>query len=243
MNKHSAVLITGGAARIGREIALHLAEAGYDIALHYNSSKAAAQKTASAIRNCKTGVSCELFKADLQKNADTQTLVARVYKKFPGLSVLVNNASVFQHSSLKKLNLPRFDQDFAIHVRAPYILTCEFARICKRGTVINLLDTHITKDKSSHFSYLLSKKALCDFTTMAAVELAPDIRVNAVAPGLVLAPATKGPEYLKRLSRGVPLKTTGNPKQIAQCIEFLLKNEYLTGQILFNDGGEHLRQN
>ncbi len=221
-------LVTGGAKRIGEGLAFKLAEMGFKIALHCNSSLTAAQDVAKRIQE-KKGV-CEIFPCDLNDEYAVQTLISTVRKQFPGLNLLMNNASVFEKSDIKTYDLENLKRNFTINLFTPYILTAEFARHCKKGHIINILDTHITKNRTAHFDYLLSKKTLAELTNMSAVALAPDIRVNAIAPGLILPPAGKN----------VPLMRKGNVEDITRAMEFLIKNNYLTGQIIFCDGGEHL---
>ncbi|MFA5060189.1 MAG: SDR family oxidoreductase [Candidatus Omnitrophota bacterium] len=233
-----AALITGGAKRIGQAISLSLAQLGFDIALHYNRSRKEAENTASQIR--KTGVHCEIFKADLENGRETLALIAKVSRRFPKLSLLVNSASIFKKSKLTTDNLKLFNMHFSINFKAPYILSCDFAKICKSGQIINILDTHITTSKTTYPAYLLSKKLLGEFTSLAALQFAPKIRVNAIAPGLILAPAAKDETYLKRLAQNIPLKKRGNPTNITHAIQFLLENGYVSGQTIFIDGGEHL---
>lgn len=231
-------MITGGSKRIGKAIALMLSELGFNIALHYNDSLETAELLARNIR--KKGRGCETFAADLSNRDDALTLIETVRKRFPDLNLLINNASIFQESQLKRSDLAKLEEHWAINLKAPFILICEFARICKKGNIINILDTHIVQNKSSHLAYLLSKKSLADLTKLAAVSLAPKIRVNGIAPGIILPPANKSNEYLNRLAKGIPLKRKGELSHIAISVKFLLDNDYLTGQILFNDGGEHL---
>lgn len=119
-------------------------------------------------------------------------------------------------------------------------MTQEFAKVCKKGHVINMIDTNIVKNKTQHLTYLLSKKALLELTKLSAIELAPRIRVNGIAPGLILAPTGKGEGHLLARAKNVPLKKQGSPENIVQSVQFLIENTYLTGQIIFNDGGEHL---
>jgi pteridine reductase len=231
-------LITGSADRIGKALALGLAECGYAIALHYNRSKETAVKTAAEIR--RRGSRCETFACDLSNEFETKELIPAVLKKLPGLSLLINNASLFDRAGLIPLNLKNFDDHIAINLKAPYILTSVFAQAVKKGHIINILDTHITRNQTAHLPYLLSKKSLYDLTKIAALELAPQIRVNAVAPGLILPPDDQSADYLDRLAKRVPLQRKGNPAQIVQSVKFLMENDYLTGQVIFNDGGEHL---
>ena len=231
-------LITGGAQRIGKYISLHLASLGYSIALHYHQSHDEAKKTALEIM--KKGGECKIFHCDLTLEKKTMSLIPNVLKLFPKLNLLINNSSIFYKSNLKSGAINDFNRHFAINLKAPYILTRQFAKLCRKGQIINILDTNISKNKITHLSYLLSKKSLGDLTKLAAVELAPDIRVNAIAPGLILPPLGEKNTYLSRLTKSVPLKKRGAPSYIMSAIQFLLENDYLTGQIIFEDGGEHL---
>ncbi len=233
---HDAVLITGAAKRIGRSVALLLAVLGFDVALHYNRSKKEALQTAGEIEGY--GVRCELFSCDLSSEKKVRPLISAIRKKFPNLRLLINSASIFEKSKLT--DAKAFDRHFNVNFKTPYILSCEFSKICKQGQIINILDTHITHNSSSYAAYLLSKKSLFEFTKLAAVEFAPHIRVNAIAPGLILPPKSAKDAYLQRLSKRIPLQKPGNTSQIALTVQFLVENNYITGQIIFVDGGEHL---
>jgi NAD(P)-dependent dehydrogenase (short-subunit alcohol dehydrogenase family) len=236
--KHGSALITGAGQRIGRAIALKLASHGYSIAIHYNRSKREALTLASDIK--KLGVDAAIFGCDLTDSDDTQDLMEQVFKKFPSLNILINNASAFEKSDLKNYDLESFYRNLEIHLQAPYILTAELARRKSSGHIINILDAHIVQHKTPHFDYLLSKKALAEFTKMAAVSLAPKIRVNGIAPGPILSPVGGGNLGKKILANRIPLKRQGSIENITQTIEFLLHNSYITGEIIFVDGGEHL---
>lgn len=231
-------LITGAAKRIGSVMALHLAELGYDIALHHHHSETQAEALAKQIR--KKGRGCERFACDLSNPDAVKELVSSVQKVFPRLSVLINNASIFERSPMKSSGFEVLQRHFAIHCFAPYILSQQFARLCKKGTIINLLDTNVAQNTVTHTVYLLSKKALAEMTRLAAVELAPHIRVNGIAPGMILAPEGKPDSYLQKRVQTIPLKKKGDPKDIARTVQFLLETDFITGQIMFVDGGEHL---
>lgn len=233
------MLITGGAQRIGRAIALHLARAGYSIALHYNRSRTNAQDLANEIRNLQVG--CHIFKAELANSNAVTSLITQVIKKFPDLRYLINNASIFEKSTLRNCDIKDFDRELAINLRAPFILSSQFASHIREGAIINILDTNVSKNRTAHVSYLLAKKSLSELTRIAAIEFAPDIRVNAVAPGLILPPNSKGKDYLDRLAKNIPLKRKGEPADIAKAVHFLFENTYITGQTIFVDGGEHLK--
>lgn len=231
-----AVLITGGAKRLGNRIAIALARIGYDIALHYNSSREDAEKARREITSL--DVICEIFKADLSQESD---LIPKVYKKFPDLEILINNASIFESSPIKETSVELWQRHLSVNLTAPFWLSRDFAKICRKGHIINILDTRINSNRTTYAAYSISKKALCDLTMMCAVEFAPHIRVNGIAPGLILPPEGKDDTYLDRLAKNIPMQRKGSPENITASIEFLLKNYYTTGQIIFNDGGEHLK--
>ena len=232
-------LVTGSAKRVARTIILKLSRLRFNIALHYHNSKKDALQTAREIEQ--NGVECELFRCDLSNSKETSQLIKKVAKRFPDLNLLINSASIFDKSSIKDVRLELLDKNFNVHVKAPLILSREFAKVCSDGNIINMLDTQVTRNKTKYFAYLLTKKTLAELTKMLAVELGPNIRVNAIAPGYILPPVWQDDKkYLRQLKEKLPLKKQGNPEQIAMCVESLLRNPYLTGQILFNDGGEHL---
>ena len=233
-----AALITGSAVRIGKEIALALADLGFDIALHYHRSKTEAIRTKEQIRN--SGVDCEIFSCDLADEKDVLKLIPRVKQKFPSLALLVNNASIFSKSRFGKSSLKTFISHFEANFKAPYILSCQFADVCKKGHILNMLDANITQTKTAYADYLLFKKALANFTEMAAVQFAPGIRVNGIGPGPILSPPGERGNRLQRVARTLPLKRAGNPNQIVQAVQFLTEHSYVTGQIIFVDGGQHL---
>ncbi|MBX9568772.1 MAG: SDR family NAD(P)-dependent oxidoreductase [Candidatus Obscuribacterales bacterium] len=228
-----AALVTGGAKRIGREIALHLAKNGYDIALHFNRSAEDAQKTAAEIEQLSRR--CYLVKADLGTASELESVIESCIGNLPYLSVLINNASTWSGGLLTDSSCDEFDEQFHLHVRAPFILTRDFARMARKGNIINILDSNVAKKRATEFAYLLSKKSLQDLTIMAAVELAPAIRVNSIAPGMVLAP-----EKDKNKPHNNPLNKTGSPKDVTNAIDFFLHNETVTGQCVFVAGGKDL---
>jgi NAD(P)-dependent dehydrogenase (short-subunit alcohol dehydrogenase family) len=238
MPRRGAVLVTGGAKRIGRAIALALAGRGYSIALHYGSSKGEAEELQSKIEAL--NVRCRLFECDLSDMKKVAALVPSVLERFPDLEILVNNASLFVPKRYLETTEDFFDRLFTVNLKAPFFLARDFARQVKRGQIINLLDTKITKNLREHFVYALTKKALADFTRMAARELAPEIRVNGICPGLILSPAGEDPGYLERAAERIPIGRPGNPEHIASALCFLIENPFVTGELLFVDGGEHL---
>ncbi|MDX2074045.1 MAG: SDR family oxidoreductase [Alphaproteobacteria bacterium] len=233
-----ALLITGGAQRVGKAVSLYFAAQGYDVALHYRRSQAEAEKTAGEIRAL--GAACALLQADLADPTQYADLVARAYHHFPALSVLVNNASVFDAGRFMESDAALYEQEFRINTQAPIFLTQAFAKYVGRGAVVNMLDTKIVHHRHSHFFYLLSKKTLAQFTKMAAMELAPHVRVNAVCPGFLLPGGGWGDDYQQRLEPNLPLQKIATLDEVAKAVYSLCDNSSLTGQCIFVDGGEHL---
>lgn len=245
MKNRNCALITGSAKRIGREIALMLAQNGYDIAINYNKSKTEAQKLASEISK-KFKVEAEIFKCDLNISHEAKKLVNQVSKRFPNLNLLINNSSIFNKSKLSDFE-KEFENNFNIHLKSPLILSLEFAKHIeknkiKNANIINMIDKNITRIDTRYFYYLLSKKSLANATEMLSLQLAPSIRVNGIAPGFILNSIDeKNPsQETKDLISKIPLKKQGDVKNILQTIEFLLQNSFITGQIIYVDGGASL---
>ncbi len=232
-----AALVTGASKRIGADIALSLAERGLDIALHYHSTPP--DSLVEEIR--KVGVECRAYRADFADRRDVASLIEKVKGDFPALELLVNNASIFERAHIKDTEEDFFDRHFDINLRAPFFLSRDFANLIEKGHIINILDTRIARAGTAYAAYLLSKKALSELTRMAAVEFAPGIRVNAVAPGLILPPDGEGDAYIEGLAAKLPLKRRGDTKDVVTAINYLVDSEFVTGEILFIDGGEQLR--
>ncbi|MEI7769555.1 MAG: SDR family oxidoreductase [Chloroflexales bacterium] len=233
-----AALVTGGAVRLGRAIALALAGAGYDIALHYGRSVAAAAETAGAIRAL--GAVCHPLQLDLADAAALPGLVAQARAALPNLRVLVNSASAYAQATISATTAEIFDQQLAVNLRAPFFLTQAFAQQVGQGHVINVIDNKVAFNQYQYAAYLLAKKALAEFTRMAAVELAPGVQVNGVAPGVVLPADTRSPAYIAWRVSGIPLRRQGSADDITAAIRYLLGSPFVTGQILTVDGGEAL---
>ncbi len=231
-------LITGGAKRIGRAVALALADRGFDIALHYGRSEDAAREAAGEIEA--RGRRCRLFQCNLADFGEVRGLVPAVTKTCPDLSLLVNNASLFERARLAETDEDLYDRQFAVNLKAPFFLSRDFARHAGAGQIINLVDQRITRSAPAHMAYTLTKKALAAFTEMAARDLAPEIRVNGVCPGLILPPPGKTASHLSPLVERVPLRRRGSVDDIVATVLYLVESEYVTGQLLFVDGGEHI---
>lgn len=233
-------LVTGSADRIGKAVALHLAQQGYHILLHYNSSAEKAQKVKDEIESLENGTTARLFQFNFLANNDFDQLFRELKKENIILEVLVNCASDFIPSSFQENGSVLLDKELTINFKNPYLLTKAFARIYEKGNIINFLDTKVTKNHTIHLDYILSKKILQEFTKISAVELAPHFRVNGIAPGLILPPEGKDDGYLLNLAEKIPLKTIGNLGEILIAVQFILDSKFFTGQTLYIDGGEHL---
>lgn len=232
-------LITGGSDRIGKAVAIHLAKQGYHLVLHYNSAKEKAENLQMHIESTYK-VKVELLQINFLKENDFDRIFEDFKRKSITIEVLVNCASDFIPSSFNERGSELFDKEMTINLKIPYLLTKAFARVFGKGNIINFVDTKVAKNKTVHLDYILSKKLLKDFTKISAVELAPNIRVNAIAPGLILPPEGKDESYLLNLAKDIPLKTVGNLDEILKAFQFILDSYFFTGQILYIDGGEHL---
>lgn len=239
MPKHRpAALVTGGAKRIGQAICLKLAEKGFDIAVHYNSSKQSASHLCQKLE--KQSVKATSHKCDLTDTSQIESFLKSVISAHPKLNVLINNASVFELSKLENIRPERLITDFSVHLTSPFFLIQHYAKLIGKGNIINITDMSITHAKTKHFSYLLAKKALAELTRMSAVALGPAIRVNNIAPGFILPPSSAKMKNTQQRIQNIPLQKQGNPEHITSALEFFLTNDYVTGQTLFIDGGEHL---
>jgi len=233
--KNKSVLITGAAVRIGRGLAEALAGRGCRLALHCNHSLAEAEALAGQLRS--NGCRAIVIKCDLLKPRAGEILIKRAFQALGRLDVLVNNAAVFGKKSLATSTEKQIRETLELNLMAPVLMTRAFANIIGKGKIVNILDRRIAGVESGLAAYLLSKKALADFTKIAALELAPDIAVNGIAPGPVLIPA-KSSEREK--SGIIPLKRRPTIADVAEAMIFLLQNDSITGEIIFADGGQHL---
>ncbi len=228
-------LVTGAAHRLGKVFALTLAQHGFDIILHYHHAKDAALRTKAEIESIGRGVT--LAQADLAQPADIQSLISSL----ESLNVLVNSAAYMPSGNVDLLSLENWDQSIDLNLRAPFLLAQEASQKMKDGgLIVNITDVGAQKTWSRYPSYTVSKAALESLTKILARAYAPRLRVNAIAPGFVLQSDIVPAEEWERLIQRIPLKRPARSEEIASALEFLLKNEYVTGQTIVVDGGYSL---
>jgi NAD(P)-dependent dehydrogenase (short-subunit alcohol dehydrogenase family) len=236
-----AALVTGAAKRLGRATALVLADDGYDVAVHYGSSKADADAVVAAI-NAK-GRRAVAVAADLSREAETQKLVAAATNALGPLTCLVNNASLFERDEALTVTRESWDAHFETNLRAPFVLMQEFARQLPdtaNGAIVNIVDERVWNLTPHFVSYTLSKAGLWTLTQVMAMALAPRIRVNAIGPGPTLPSPRQSEEQFAKQQAGVPLQHGATPEEIAAAVRFILSSGAMTGQMIALDGGQHL---
>jgi pteridine reductase len=228
-------LVTGAAHRLGKAFALTLARLGYDIVLHYHSAEEEARQTQIEIESLSRKVT--LTQADLTNPAEINSLIFTLNS----LDVLVNSAAFMPHGSVESLSIENWDTSLDLNLRAPFLLAQEASKKMTEGSsIINISDMGSQKAWSRFPSYTVSKAALESLTKILARALAPKIRVNAIAPGFVLQSDIVPPAEWDRLIGRVPLKRPARTDEITSALEFLLKNQYITGQTIVVDGGYSL---
>lgn len=235
--------ITGASKRVGRALTEHLASIGWNVIIHFNSSEKKARELVDSLKQKFPEQDFETVKANFSKTGEVENLISKVAGEYGKFQLLINNASVFNPGYIKETSPGLFDLQMNVNFKAPLLLIRDFAKTCKAGSIINIVDTRITTNKSNFAAYSLSKKALWELTKMAALEFAPEIRVNAIAPGVTLPPEDKGGTYLQKMAQNIPMRKPGGVLPILQSLDYIIQNEHLTGQLLFADGGENLGQN
>jgi NAD(P)-dependent dehydrogenase (short-subunit alcohol dehydrogenase family) len=236
-----AALVTGGARRIGAHLVRALAERGYAVAIHHRASGREAEALAAGIE--RAGGRAAPLKADLGDPAQLEGLLAGAQAALGPITVLVNNAAMFERDRATDFTLEQWDRQLAINLRAPVALAREFARGLPPGAdglVVNLLDERIATPTRSYFSYTMSKLALAGATELLAAALAPRVRVNGIAPGLSLISGDQSEDDFRRLVDRTPLGKGSSPDAIADALAYLLRADVVTGQVLFVDGGRRL---
>lgn len=235
------ILVTGGGARLGQMLCIDLAKAGFHPIIHYHSSATGAEQTLEQV--LAAGGTGELVQADLSSHAQCTSLLGKINAASGPVHYLINNASLFENNNLDDLTEAGWEQHFAVNLKAPVFLTQQYAAQLptgQTGHVIHILDQRLAKLNPTFFSYTLSKAALGTATTTMAQALAPNIRVNAVAPGPTLRNARQSITDFAQQQQASLLGKGSPPLEIINAVLFLLNSEAITGQILTVDGGQHL---
>ncbi len=236
-------LVTGGAVRLGQAVVLRLADEGAAVGIHYCQSSEAARKTLSMVSQ--RGVDAAMFQADLA--ADVPEMAARLFdtveERLGPVQLLVNNAAIFESGTLLNTNEASWDRQFALNLKAPVWLAHEFARRLPsgmEGAIINIADWRGVRPVPGHLAYTLTKSGILALTKILAQELAPQIRVNAIAPGALLPPSQGDVQQWDRLRERIPLRRCGHPDDLADAVLYLASTRFVTGEVLCLTGGEEL---
>ncbi len=241
MNK--TIFITGAAKRIGKEIALTFKELGWNIIIHYNSSKSDADNLADQI-NKDNPNSAKTVQGNLDVKEDVQKILNEVNDAFPSIDLLINNASTFYPTPIDEISEDHWEKLIGSNLKGPLFLIQGLKEKLKKsnGSIINITDTNLTKGVANYSIYSAAKAGLEAITKGLARELAPEIKVNAIAPGAMLEPPDVSwtEEQKNKVIETIPLKRMGSEKDIANAVKFLANSEYITGQTIKVDGGRSL---
>lgn len=238
--RNKTALITGAAQRIGRSLALALAAEGINLVLHYRTSRAQAESLAR--ETSALGVHTWLVNADFERPGEAEALMEKSFSLAQNLDFLICSASLFLPSTLASVSWPQLERDIRVNAWSPLVLGRAFQKHASKGHILHLLDTRIQGADFQHVAYLWSKQMLASMLRMTAAAYAPGIQVNGIAPGLILPPAGQGEEYAERLAEKLPLRKRGTPDDLCQAVLFLLRSEFITGEIVRVDGGHHLKE-
>ena len=243
MNLTGAVaLVTGGGSRVGRALALALADRAATLAVHYNASAAGAAAVVDAIAG--RGGRAEAFQADLTDARAPETLIQRVIESLGSLAVLVNSAAIMARTPFGETSAEQWDRVVALNLRAPFLLSQAAAPHLRRakGVIVNIADLAAFETWPAYIPHGISKGGVVHLTRSLAKVLAPEVRVNAIAPGTVLLPADFDPAHADHLTRTTPLQRSGSPDDVASAMLFLIDAGYVTGETIIVDGGRHVRR-
>lgn len=240
--KGKVAIVTGSAKRVGRAIALVLAQKGVHLVIHYRTSLKEANSVVTEAR--KYGVKASALKADLSNVPDVKNLVKETLKIFGRLDILVNSASLYEKHLLENVSESHWDSHLDTNLKGPFFLAQAVAPAMKKkkaGKIINIIDSDVAKPYKHYLPYLVSKAGMVGLTHSLAIELAPEIQVNGVSPGPVLLQKEWGPKIIKAILKVTPLKRIGSPTDIANAVLFCLEGtDFMTGAIIPVDGGQHI---
>ncbi|MFW6133900.1 MAG: SDR family oxidoreductase [Planctomycetota bacterium] len=236
---NKTALVTGAGRRIGRATALALAADGADVVVHYNRSAEAAEGTAEAVRA--GGRRAWALQCDLGDPSAAGALMDRAVAEAGAVDILVNNASAFTTDVITEATPARIEASIRLHAEAPLLLSRALAAQGRSAHVVNLLDARVVDYDRGHASYHLGKRMLLTLTRILAMELAPQVAVNAVAPGAILPPPDAEQSDLEKLADAAPLRRVGSVESVTDAVRFLVTRRFVTGQVLYVDGGRHMK--
>ncbi len=233
-------LVTGGAVRLGRALALGLGGRGVRVAFSYNRSQEAAEETLHQL--AAQGVPGYAVRCDLSQPGAAQQLIVQVVEQYGRPDILINSAAIFEPGNWDTTTEELWDRHFAINLKAPFFLSQAFAALDpqREAAIVNIADWRGARPGTDHIAYTLAKAGLIAMTRSLAQALAPSIRVNAIAPGMILPPPGKDAAFLLAKSTGIPLQRIGDPQDIVRAMLYLLEADFVTGELLFVTGGEEL---
>ena len=234
------IIITGGATRIGAAIAKRLSGPGVEIVIHFNKSKSNAEKLKKELSKEQTKV--YLVKGDLSKETDVNKILKFAKSKLKYFDCLINNASLFENDKLENFSTSSWGRHLRTNLRTPALLSKEFAKNVRKGNnnIINIIDQRVFKLTPYFFSYTVSKTGLYTLTKTSAMSLAPNVRVNAIAPGPTIKNQRQSEKHFKKQYLATPLKRQVGVEQICNAVDFFIKNISITGQVLAIDSGQNL---
>ena len=234
------IIITGGATRIGAAIAKRLAGRGVEIVIHFNKSKSNAKKLKKELSKKQTKV--YLVKGDLSKETDVNKILKFAKSKLKYFDCLINNASLFENDKLENFSTASWGLHLRTNLRTPALLSKEFAKNIKgkNNNIINIIDQRVFKLTPYFFSYTISKTGLYTLTKTSAMSLAPNIRVNGIAPGPTIKNKRQTEKHFKKQYIATPLKKQVDVEEICNAVDFFIKNRSITGQVLAIDSGQNL---
>jgi|SRR6185437_560694 len=234
-------LVTGGARRVGRALALALADRGARLAIHHHESP---EDAASLVEELAArGIEAAAFSSDLRKADAPDRLISQVVQRFGSLDILINSAAIMVRRSLEELTPDDWDDTFALNLRAPFFCARAAARAMadRGGVIVNLADLAGIETWPAYAAHGISKAGVIHMTRVLARILAPRVRVNAIAPGAVLLPESWSADDAAHLEQSTPLRRLGSPTDVAQAMLYLIEADYVTGDLLIVDGGRHIR--
>ena len=240
--RNRVALVTGAGIRVGRALAVALGGEGMHVVVHYNSSERGARETARLIEEI--GGKATLIRADLTKVGAPETLVNDVARDIGALAVLINSSAIMQRTPLGSVTAPQWDAMMAVNLRAPFLLAQAAAPHLERagGAIVNIADLAALETWPAYIPHGISKAGVVYMTRALARTLAPGVRVNAIAPGPVLLPEEWNEQDAAKMRESTPLARLGSPQDVVGAMLYLLRADYVTGDVLIVDGGRHVRK-